>query len=112
MDRELQALLALVRAGLWGRYDEAMASVFPLSAESWERVFALARQQTVTGVAFRGLDYLPDEMAPSMGHMAKWMAYADRIEQSSVAVDLGIKAAGAVMDLGGGSLGGMARGEG
>ena len=87
MDRELQALLALVRAGLWGRYDEAMASVFPLSAESWERVFALARQQTVTGVAFRGLDYLPDEMAPSMGHMAKWMAYADRIEQSSVAVN-------------------------
>lgn len=87
MDREFQALLALVRAGLWGRYDEAMASLFPLSAESWERVFALSRQQTVTGIAFRGLDYLPDEVAPSMGLAVKWMAYADRIEQSNVAVN-------------------------
>ena len=87
MDRELQALFALVRAGLWGRYDEAMATAFPLSAESWERVFTLARQQTVTGIAFRGLDYLPDEAAPSMGLMAKWMAYADRIEQSNQTVN-------------------------
>lgn len=83
MNREFQALLALVRAGLWGRYDEAMASLFPLSAESWERVFALSRQQTVTGIAFRGLDYLPDEVAPSMGLAVKWMAYADRIEQGN-----------------------------
>lgn len=83
MDRELHALFALVRAGLWGRYDEAMASVFPLSAESWERVFILARRQTVTGIAFRGLGYLPDDAAPPMGLMVKWMAYADRIEQSN-----------------------------
>lgn len=87
MDKELIALLALVRAGLWDRYDEAMASAFPLSAESWERVFLLARRQTVTGIAFRGLGYLPDDMAPSMGLMAKWMAHADRIEQSNLAVN-------------------------
>lgn len=83
MDKEFLALLALVRAGLWGKYDEAMASLFPLSAESWERVFALSRQQTVTGIAFRGLDYLPDEVAPPMGLIVKWMAYVDRIEQGN-----------------------------
>lgn len=83
MDKEFLALLALVRAGLWGRYDEAMASLFPLSAESWERVFTLSRQQTVTGIAFRGLDFLPDEVAPSMGLAVKWMAYVDRIEQGN-----------------------------
>ena len=83
MDREVQALFALVRAGLWGRYDEAMASVFPLSSEEWERVFTLARQQTVTGIVFRGLDQLPEEELPPMGMMAKWIAYADRIEQSN-----------------------------
>lgn len=87
MDREFKALLALVRAGLWSRYDQDMAAVFPLPAESWERVFAHARQQTVTGIAFRGLDFLPEEVAPPMGLMAKWMAYADRIEQSSAAVN-------------------------
>ena len=83
MDREFQALLALVRAGLWERYDEAMASFFPLSVECWERVFVMARQQTVTGIAFRGLDYLPEESMPTMGLMARWMAYVDRIEQGN-----------------------------
>lgn len=87
MDREVQALFALVRAGLWGRYDEAMASVFPLSSESWERVFSIARQQTVTGIAFRGLDFLPSDAVPPMGLMVKWMAYADRIEQSNLALN-------------------------
>ncbi len=83
MDKTLQALFALLRAGLWGRYDEAMASAFPLSAQEWERVFTMARQQTVTGIAFRGLDFLPEDAAPPMGVMAKWMAHADRIEQSN-----------------------------
>ena len=83
MDKTLQALFALLQAGLWGRFDEATASAFPLSAGEWERVFTLARQQTVTGIAFRGLDFLPEEAAPPMGIMAKWMAHADRIEQSN-----------------------------
>ena len=83
MDKTLQALFALLQAGLWGRFDEAAASAFPLSAGEWERVFTLARQQTVTGIAFRGLDFLPEEAAPPMGIMAKWMAHADRIEQSN-----------------------------
>ena len=83
MDKTLQALFALLQAGLLGRFDEAAASAFPLSAGEWERVFTLARQQTVTGIAFRGLDFLPEEAAPPMGIMAKWMAHADRIEQSN-----------------------------
>ena len=83
MDKTLQALFALLQAGLWGTFDEAGASAFPLSAGEWERVFTLARQQTVTGIAFRGLDFLPEEAAPPMGIMAKWMAHADRIEQSN-----------------------------
>ena len=83
MDKTLQALFALLQAGLWGIFDEAAASAFPLSAGEWERVFTLARQQAVTGIAFRGLDFLPEEAAPPMGIMAKWMAHADRIEQSN-----------------------------
>lgn len=83
MDKTLQALFALLQAGLWGTFDEAVASAFPLSAGEWDRVFTLARQQTVTGIAFRGLDFLPEEAAPPMGIMAKWMAHADRIEQSN-----------------------------
>lgn len=83
MDRTLQALFALLRAGLWGRGDEAVASAFPLSAQEWERVYEMACQQTVAGIAFRGLDLLPDGAEPPMGLMAKWMARADRIERSN-----------------------------
>ena len=83
MEKTLQALFARLQAGLWGTFDEAAASAFPLSAGEWERVFTLARQQTVTGITFRGLDFLPEEAAPPMGIMAKWMAHADRIEQSN-----------------------------
>lgn len=87
MDRIPQALFALLRAGLWGRYDEAMASVFPLSPEEWDSVFTMARQQTVTGIVFRGLDFLPEEAAPSMGIAARWMAYADHIEHANVGIN-------------------------
>ncbi len=87
MTRETQALFALVRAGLWERFDEAMASVFPLSEEGWERVFEMARQQTVTGIAFRGLDYLPEDYSPSVGILIRWAAYAGRIEQSNGVVN-------------------------
>ena len=83
MDRIQQALFSLLRAGLWGRYDEAMASVFPLSSEEWGGVLTLARQQTVTGIAFRGLDFLPEEAAPPMAIAARWMAYADHIERAN-----------------------------
>ena len=87
MDRTLQALFALLRAGLWGKCDGAMASAFPLSAQEWKRVYETACQQTVAGIAFRGLDWLPDGAEPPMGLMAKWMARVDRIERGNEAMN-------------------------
>ena len=87
MDRTLHALFALLRAGLWGRGDEAVASAFPLTAQEWERVYEMACQQTVAGIAFRGLDWLPDGAEPPMGLMAKWMARVDRIERGNEAMN-------------------------
>ena len=83
MDKTLQALFALLRAGLWGKCDGAMTSAFPLSAQEWKRVYETACQQTVAGIAFRGLDWLPEGAEPPMGLMAKWMARADRIERGN-----------------------------
>ena len=90
MDRTLQALFALLRAGLWGRGDEAVASAFPLTAQEWERVYEMACQQTVAGIAFRGLDWLPDGAEPPMGLMAKWMARVDRIERGNEAMNAAV----------------------
>ena len=90
MDKTLQALFALLRAGLWSRADEAMASVFPLSGQEWERVFDIACQQTVAGIAFRGLEWLPEGTEPPIGLMAKWMARVDRIERSNEAMNAAV----------------------
>lgn len=87
MDRTVRALFALLRAGLWEREDEAMASVFSLSAKEWEGVLELACRQTVAGIAFRGLDFLPEGAEPPMGLMAKWMARVDRIESANKAMN-------------------------
>lgn len=87
MRSEVKALLSLLRAGLWGKYDDAMSSVFPISPDSWECVFVIASQQTVTGIAFRGLDYLPDAVQPPLNLVAKWMAHVDRIEHSNLAMN-------------------------
>ena len=70
MNIEQRALLALVRAGLWSKADPEMENVFPLPLESWTKVLQMARQQTVTGLVFRGFEYLPEESMPPMFIMA------------------------------------------
>ena len=83
MNIEQRALLALVRAGLWSKADPEMENVFPLPLESWTKVLQMARQQTVTGLVFRGFEYLPEDSMPPMFIMARLMAYVDRLESAN-----------------------------
>lgn len=80
LDREQKALMSLLRAGLWEREDAQMGILFPLSDESWEEVFRIACRQTVIGLTFKGLEWLPEDASPPMHIAARWMAYTDRIE--------------------------------
>lgn len=83
------ALLALLRGGLWEQ-DVKPHSCFPLSRDSWEEVFLLSKQQTVTGVAFRGLHHLPDGMLPPESLLLRWMAAADGIERKNKEMNLAL----------------------
>ena len=83
LTQEQKAFFYLVKAGMYGETDPNMESVFPLSERSWEAVVLLARQQTVVGLVYRGLDVLPEEWLPSMRVMAVFMACADRIEKAN-----------------------------
>ena len=83
LTQEQKAFFYLVKAGMYGETDPNMESVFPLSERSWEAVLLLARQQTVVGLVYRGLDVLPDEWLPSMRVMAVFMACADRVEKAN-----------------------------
>lgn len=79
--QEREALLALLRAGLWERKTEEV--FFPLQGKSWENVYRLARQQTVTGLAFAGLQHLPDHLLPPQGLLLRWAAETDAIERKN-----------------------------
>ena len=90
LTQEQKAFFYLVKAGMWGKPDSRMESVFPLSERSWEAVLLLARQQTVVGLVYRGLDVLPDGWMPSMKTMAAFLACVDRIERANAKMDRAI----------------------
>lgn len=87
LTREHKALFALLDAGLWGRMEPEMASVFPLSDREWTSVLDMARKQTVVGFVSRGVEYLPEEHMPPMGVMVNMMAYVARIEAANGKMD-------------------------
>lgn len=82
LQQERNALLSLLRMGLWKREPENL-SCFPLSGSSWENLFKLARQQAVTGVVFQGLQYLPDNLLPAEALLVRWTAEVDSIERKN-----------------------------
>lgn len=59
MKKVQKALLVLLRAGLWESKIEDL-SCFPMSAGEWKNLYLLSRQQTVTGIVFQGIQYLPE----------------------------------------------------
>lgn len=79
-DKDFAALLVLLRAGLWEREPDRWEG-FPLSAGAWERIYILSRRQTVAGIVFRGLQFLPDELLPPSALLMRWVVTADRIEE-------------------------------
>ena len=74
------ALLMLLRSGLWERR-EPFEELFPLTEEEWSELFALATMQTVVGITYRGLDYLPHPFFPPEELLFRWVAEVGRIEE-------------------------------
>ncbi len=77
---EHKALFCLLRSGLWERNPDDL-SAFPLTDAAWRDVYRMAVRQTVAGLVFRGLHYLPDTMLPDDGLMIRWVAQANHIER-------------------------------
>lgn len=80
LEREKNALLVLLRAGLWEKEPEDLSG-FPLSNDSWLKLFQMARRQSVTGIVYRGVCRLPEELLPSQGLLMQWTVAVDRIEK-------------------------------
>lgn len=78
-NRELHAFFALLKSGLWE--SEIDVEEFPnLAPAEWDAIYQMARQQTVTGLVYRGICHLPDELLPSDSQLMHWTAVADALE--------------------------------
>ena len=82
-DLNTEMLFALLRAGLWEQ-PEAVVHCSPLSAASWEEVLSLAEKQTVTGIVYLGIRFLPEGLEPPVNVLVKWAARADAIERRNI----------------------------
>lgn len=79
-------LFALLRAGMWPERPVEPV-LLTLSPESWAKVYDLAMMQTVAGIAYAGLQRLPDSALPPLDVLTRWVANVERIERSSAAME-------------------------
>lgn len=90
MDCLSEAFLVLLRSGLWEQEPDDL-SCFPLSEQDWTRLLRIARQQTVTGLVYRGICRLPEELLPPEIILMKWVVAAEQIEQGNSRMNEGLK---------------------
>ena len=80
----------LLRAGLWGKAPEDL-SEFPLNRERWNKLFEIAKKQTVTGIVYHGVTMLPEKFMPPQELMIRWVAEVERIEQNNHKTNLALQ---------------------
>ena len=80
--KTVQHLSALLRLGLGA---ESSSVGFPqqLEPEEWTRLYSLAKQQSVLGVAFAGVERLPKEGRPPMPFLLRWATEVEAIRGMS-----------------------------
>ena len=57
------------------------------TAEEWKEVYDLARRQTLTGIAFCGVQRLPEEQRPPRHLLMKWYMAAEQIRRKNEQMD-------------------------
>jgi len=77
------AFFSLLKSGLWEK--EMLAPyVFPLSDEEWRAVYDESVRQTVQGIVFEGLSFLPRDQFPPEPLFLCWLAQVAQIEDNNV----------------------------
>ncbi len=57
------------------------------TAEEWKEVYDLARRQTLTGIAFCGVQRLPEEQRPPRHLLMKWYMAAEQLRRKNEQMD-------------------------
>lgn len=50
-----------------------------LTAEEWERLYAIVQKQAMVGIAFAGVVRLPHEQLPPRNRLIPWKVHADKL---------------------------------
>ncbi len=58
------------------------------SAQEWEELFALAKEQTLYGICFSGIERLPAEQKPDTDLLMQWWGIVRRIEERNALMDV------------------------
>jgi hypothetical protein len=83
---EIRAFFELLKSGLWEKRVEDV-SAFPLSQDVWEKVMDIAKEQTVLGLIYRGIQNLPKEFHPQKAVLMDLVVEMDRLERLNVKVN-------------------------
>lgn len=98
-DKVFDALLLLLRAGLWGQLppqelrasENGRPALFPLAADEWARLYRQASEQTVVGIVWQGVSQLPQELMPPHATTMRWVAHVDAIERHNATMDKAVE---------------------
>ena len=99
--KNIEALLVLVRAGLWENCDgfhgsdsstieAAMPSIKFQESVDWDEVYRLAEEQSVIGIVLAGIEY--SNVKPPQELLLQWIGEAQILEQQNKAMNAFIEA--------------------
>ena len=66
--------------------DRTMLSCAP-TAEEWRELYLLAQKQAMVGIAFRGVEQLPEAQRPPKALLVQWMMATERIKAMNADMD-------------------------
>lgn len=56
--------------------------------EEWEEIYETAKKQTLVGIAFKGVERLPQEQLPPPKRLRQWFVKADKIRKKNEKINL------------------------
>lgn len=57
------------------------------TTEEWSELYTLAQRQTLVGIAFRGVEQLPEAQRPPKALLIQWMMATERIKALNADLD-------------------------
>ena len=70
----------LLTTGLWEN-NFINEAYFPISDQAWKQIYRMSQEQSVCGLIYRGICYLPKHLMPSQELMIKFITRVDSIER-------------------------------